>query len=180
MRKICYLVLAILFHCSVVYSQAATKLTEEEPVEIDGIQYGYNIKNEGTKEAGGKEMSRYEITLYATNKSSCLKLFLFERRNAFSNVATAVDDLAKFDCKNATGQRLTSKSGSVKAKPFYSLAKANIRDCSTGKDKVEDIRVQVGFALKPGESVSNSIIVIVTLGEKPNFQVSPYYNSASF
>lgn len=180
MRKIYYLVVAIVLHCSIAYCQPATTIKEEEPVEIDGIQYGYNIKNESTKEAGGKEMSRYEITLYATNKSSCLKLFLFERRSSFSNVATAIDDLAKFDCKNATGQRLTSKSGSVKAKPFYSLAKANIRDCSTGKDKVEDIRVQVGFALKPGESVSNNIIVIVPLGDKPNFQVSPYFNSASF
>ncbi|MEI2711667.1 MAG: hypothetical protein V9E96_22035 [Chitinophagaceae bacterium] len=100
------------------------QLTEEEPVEIDGIQYGYNIKNESTKEAGGKEMSRYEITLYATNKSSCLKLFLFERRSAFSNVATAIDDLAKFDCKNATGQRLTSKSGSVKAKTILQFGKS--------------------------------------------------------
>jgi hypothetical protein len=118
MRKICYLVLAILFHCSVVYSQAATKLTEEEPVEIDGIQYGYNIKNEGTKEAGGKEMSRYEITLYATNKSSCLKLFLFERRNAFSNVATAVDDLAKFDCKNANIPTVNIKKWQCKSQSF--------------------------------------------------------------
>lgn len=172
---LCFLCLTVL-----AFSQPATKITDEEPVEIDGILYGYNIKNESTKEAGGKDMSRYEVTLYATNKSNCLKLFLFERRNAFNDVATAQDDLAKFDCKNATGQRLTSKSGNIRARPFYSIAKANIKDCTSGKDKLQDIRVQIGFALRPGETVTNNIIVIVPLGEKPSFQVSPFFNSASF
>ncbi|MCU0321140.1 MAG: hypothetical protein MUE72_01915 [Chitinophagaceae bacterium] len=180
MRKIYCLVLTIIAFSSITYSQPISKITEEEPIEIDGIQYGFTIKNESTKEAGGKDMSRYEITLYATNKSNCLKLFLYERRNSFSEVATAKDDLARFDCKNATGQRLTSKSGSIRARPFFSIAKANIKDCATGKDRIEDLRVQIGFALKPNETVTNNIIVIVPLGEKPTFQVMPNFNSASF
>lgn len=168
----------LLFSLS-IQAQVTQEVTADKPVEIDGVQYGYFITNESTKEAGGKEMSRYEITLYAKNVNNCAKIFLFENRSMFSDNTTAKDDLARFICRNATGQRLTSKGGNVKCTPFFANAKVEIKDCSTNKTNIEDKRVQFGYVLKSNQTVTNSIIVIVPLGEKPAIQVMPLYSSTS-
>lgn len=50
--------------------------------------------------------------------------------------------LAKFDCINATGARLTSKSGEVSAKPMFVTAKVSTKD-NQGKPVLENQKVQV-------------------------------------
>ncbi len=170
MKKIFNLLL-LLF--SIILSQAQTPqaLSIDKPIVIDGIEYGYYIKNESTKEASGKDMSRFEVMIYAKNIAPCLKMFLFERRTAFSDVAVAKEALARFDCTNATGQRLTSKSGTISAKPFYTIARTEVKDCATSKIKIEEVRAQIGFGLKVNEVSSSMLVIIVPFGEKPNMQL---------
>jgi hypothetical protein len=78
--------------------------------------------------------------------------------------------LAKYDCINATGARLTSKTGSVTAKPMYVTARVNTKDAA-GKSVVENQKVQIGYYLGVGETVSDNVIFIVPLNEKPDVRV---------
>ena len=163
----------------IAFAQGAEQLSLDKPIEIDGIEYSYTINNESVKEAGGKEMSRFEVTLYAKNKSGCLKIFLYEQRNDVNEPTSTKDDLAKFDCVNATGQRFTSKSESVRVRPFYTIGKAVFKNAEN-IEVLQDIKVQIGYALKPNEVISTNTIFIVPLNSKPNIQVRTVYNPSTF
>ncbi len=148
--------------------QQAKAVTEETPFVQDGIEYGYSIKNVSTKEVSDKEYSRYEVTLYATNKSECSRVILLEQN--LSSLFTDISILAKFDCINATGARLTSKSGEVSAKPMYVTARVNTRD-DKGKSITENQRVHIGYYLGVGETAEQNVIFIVPVNTKPEIKL---------
>src|SRR5215212_7182222 len=89
--------------------QQSKTITEDTPLVTDGMEYGYSIKNVSTREVSKQDFRRYEVTLYATNKSECSRVVLFGQSLAL--LESEMQVLAKFDCVNATGARLTSKSG---------------------------------------------------------------------
>jgi hypothetical protein len=153
---------------STASAQQTKAITEEAPLVAEGMEYGYSIKNVSTKEVNDKEFSRYEVTLYATNKSECSRVVLFGQSLAASDINMNV--LANFDCINATGQRLTSKSGTVTAKPMYVNARVNTRDAQ-GKSLSENQKVQIGYYIGTGETVENSVIFLVPLNAKPEVKV---------
>jgi len=133
-------------------------LEENKPSVQNGIEYGYIVKNEQVKSAKGEEYSRFEVTLYATNKSGCTRLF--------SNRASFLSDenpnlLANYNCTNANGKRLTAKSGSVKARDFYVNAKV------TEGGKEVNQSVKAGYIFRNGETLKNNIIVLVPKGDRP-------------
>lgn len=74
--------------------------------------------------------------------------------------------IAEFSCKNATGKRLTSKNGKVKAKPWF--APVRVPD-DAQSSKYKFVKAQIGYAIKNGETLTNKIIVIVPKGERPVF-----------
>src|SRR5947199_4682471 len=98
-------------------------------------------------------MQRYEVSLYVTNRSGSIKLFPFSMTPAGSEDEIPV---AEFSCKNASGKRLTSKSGKVNAKPWFTQVK--VPD-ETQKDKFKFINAQVGYAIRNGQTVTTKIIV---------------------
>jgi hypothetical protein len=133
-------------------------IVEKKPITIDGVEYGYIIKNEQTKSAKGEEYGRFEITLYATNKSGCTKLFA----DRISTLSTdAANLLATFNCSNANGKRLTAKSGTVKARDFN----VNIKVKEGDKDVIR--LAKAGYMFRNGETVRTNIIVLVPLNERP-------------
>ncbi len=142
---------------------SAQNIDENNPVVSNGIEYGYAIKNEQTKSAKGEEYSRFELTCYATNRSGCTKLYA-ERTTFLSDDPPNL--LATFNCSNANGKRLTSKSSQVKARDFY----VNARMSENGKDITRSVKA--GYIFRNGESVRNSIIVLVPLGERPMMSVN--------
>lgn len=165
MRKLLF----IIFIAATSYAKGQSKaITEEAPFLSDGIEYGYSIKNVSTKEVSDKEFSRYEVTLYATNKSECSRIVLFGQ--SLSLLESDLNTLAKYDCINATGARLTSKSGSVGAKPMFVTARVNTRD-DKGKSIIENQKVQIGYYLAAGETVEENVIFIVPLNTKPDVKV---------
>lgn len=93
-----------------------TDLEEKKPATADGIEYGYYIKNEQVKGVKDEEYSRFEITLYITNKSSCTK-FYADKITLSSSESPNL--MAGFNCSKANGKRLTAKTGTVKARDFY-------------------------------------------------------------
>ena len=138
-----------------------TDLEEKKTAIIDEIEYGYFIKNEQVKNVKDEEYSRFEITLYATNKSGCTKLYA-EKVSILSSETPNL--IVSFNCTNANGKRLTAKSGTVKARDFYVNAKVQ----ENGKEVTRTVKA--GYIFRNGETLKNNIIVLVPKGERPVIQ----------
>jgi hypothetical protein len=160
--------LLLAFACLPVFAQPGARLSEGSGITIDGIEYGFTIRRESKKDVGDKgTFSRYEITAYATNKSGCPKIIWLNQNNINENSK----ELARFDCTNATGYRLTAKSTTLRVQEFWVPVKSEYKD-SEGKIRYEVKRMMAGFALQDGESIRDNFIVIVPLGEKPDLKVT--------
>jgi len=163
--KTYFLLTSVFMVCSSASAQLAD-IEEKKPVTINGVEYGYIIKNEQTKTNKGEEYARFEVTLYATNKSGCTKLF-GERSSSYST-----DDpnlLVTFNCTNANGKRLTAKSGTIKAKDFNVNAKVK------EGDKEVNRWVKAGYMFRNGETLKTNIIVLVPLNQRPIINCSLNY-----
>ncbi len=155
-----------LLFSSVCFGQAAYDLEEGRPAEVNGVEYGFEIRNESKKDVKEETYSRYEITVYVTNKSGCTKL-MFPRQTVFGTEYQEL--LADFDCLNATGKRLTSKRGSVKAREF-SAPYTTITKGTDGKDITNTVSVRVGNMFRNGDTMTDNFIVIVPAGERPKMK----------
>lgn len=156
-NKTSFLLLSMLCLSFCSYAQFIN-LDENKPTDIDGIEYGYIVKNEQSKTAKGEEYSRFEITLYAINKSGCTKLYS-NRTNIFSDESANL--LATFNCSNSNGRRLTAKSGIVKARDFY----VNAKIPENGKEVNHSVKA--GYIFRNGETVKTNIIVLVPKDSRP-------------
>mgnify|MGYP006138636005 CR=1 FL=1 len=150
---------------STVFAQAMFNVGEEKPYIENGIEYSYAITNARDE----KDYSRYEVSLFARNKSGCQLIYLNR-----GQIATLFDGdpaaVARFECINATGKRLTSKGANLRARSFSIPYRQPVVGAD-GKTTYNTIQVPAGFLLRNGETISNSIIVITPLGEKPSFKV---------
>jgi|KBSSwiStaDraftv2_1062776.scaffolds.fasta_scaffold34357_5 hypothetical protein len=147
-----------------IFSQQVINLEENIPYSYNGLEYGFYVTNEVSKEVKGEDYFRYEINLYVTNKSGCLKLIPFRPTNSGSNNNNDEVMLAEFNCTNATGKRLTAKKGTVNAKPWFTNVKM---PDETIKEKYRMMSVQAGYAIRNGQTLATRIIVIVPKGERP-------------
>lgn len=174
MLRILILLSSLLF-TRVATAQQSKAITEDSPVTEDGIEYGYAIKNATVREVSNKDFSRYEVTFYASNKSACSRVILFGQNLSLWESENRT--LARFDCLNASGARLTSKTAEVSAKAMFVQARVSTRD-EKGKPVVETQKVQVGYHLGNGETVEQTVIFIVPLHAKPEIRLR-IINSAS-
>lgn len=172
MRKTLFY-LGILLFSTPALCQQVVDLEENVPYSNNGMEYGFYISNESSKEVKGEDYSRYELNLYVTNKSGCLKLIPF-RSGWNPNNSSSSDEMqiAEFNCVNATGKRLTVKKATVAAKPWYSNVK--IPD-EQAKDKYRMVNAEVGYAIRNGQTVTKKIIVIVPKDEKPKMNCQIMY-----
>jgi hypothetical protein len=152
------------------FAQAqAYDVTESSPVTINGLTMGYNIKNAEEKEVGSKgDFSRYSIEFYVTNSSPDPKILLY--REGWNNNGVPNDQLAQFNCLNATGARFTSKFAIISAAPCSVMALVDDKDC-TGKVIQNKRFVQIGSWIRAGQTITTSAIVIVPLHDRPAMQV---------
>ncbi len=174
MRKIIILSVTSFFVLT-AFSQQVVDLAENTPYEHNGLEYGYYVSNESSKEVKGEDYERYELNLYVTNKSGCIKIVPFKGNWTGSTGSAGSNDdiqVAEFNCTNATGKRLTAKKGSVTAKPWYTNVR--IPDEST-KDKYKTVYAQVGYAIRNGQTLTTRIIVIVPKGQKPKLNCRIIY-----
>jgi hypothetical protein len=168
MRKVSILVIILLLSYS-LFCQQIVDLEENEPYADNGFEYGFYISNERSKEVKGDDYERYEVNLYIMNKSGCIKLI------PFKNSSTKPDEeivVGEFNCKNATGKRLTAKAGKIKAKAWYSQVKLYDESQSS---KYRFVNAMVGYAIRNGETLTTKIIVIVPKGEKPKMSCRTIY-----
>ena len=156
----------------VVCSQQVVILEENNPYTSNGLEYGYYITNEASKEVKGEDFERYEVNLYVANKTGCLRLIPF--KGGWSGTTGNNDDVmvGEFNCTNATGKRLTAKKGTVSAKPWFT----NVRiPDEASKDKYKNVNAQVGYAIRNGQTLTNRIIVIVPKGQRPKLNCRIIY-----
>ncbi len=151
------------------HAQQSVELQENTPYQFNGLEYGYYITNEKSKEVKGDDFERYEINLYVSNKSGGIKIIPFTTTNIQTEDEITV---AEFSCKNATGKRLTAKNGKVAAKPWF--AQVKVPD-DTQSSKFKFINAQVGYAIRNGQTITNKIIVIVPKGERPKLNCRTIY-----
>jgi hypothetical protein len=164
----CLTTLCLAICLTTAQAQQAFDVPSNEPVVMNGIEYGYTIRNETKKEVGGKGVfGRYEVTLFVTNRSGCSKIMM--PRQTFTGLQYQ-DLLAEFDCLNATGMRLTSKSGTLRANEFYVPYSTSTKG-PDGKIVTTSVQVRIGNLLRNGETVTNSFIFIVPEGERPVLRV---------
>jgi hypothetical protein len=174
MRKIIVLVTALIFQIT-GSSQQIVDLQENAPYSNNGLEYGYYISNESSKEVKGEDYDRFEVNLYVTNKSGCLKLIPFKNNMTGSAVTTNTSDdiqIAEFNCTNATGKKFTAKKGTINAKPFY----LNVRmPDQLIKDKYTMVNAQLGYAIRNGQTLTVRIITIVPKRERPKINCRIIY-----
>ncbi len=150
------------------FAQSSVDVPPTEPVVMNGIEYGYTIRNQSKKEVGSKgQFGRFEVTLYVTNRSGCSRILM--PRQSFTGLQYQ-DLLADFDCLNATGMRLTSKTGSLRAKEFYVPYTTGLKG-PDGKTVTSTVQVRVGNMVRNGESITENVIFIVPDGEQPQVKV---------
>jgi hypothetical protein len=169
MKNARYVFVLLLFLLLIQHSfaQQSYDLEAGKPVTYNGIEYGFEIRNERKKDVKEESFNRFEITVFVTNRSGCTKL-MFPRRTTFGYEDQNL--LANFDCLNATGKRLTSKSGTVRATEFNTPYNTITKNAQ-GKDVTTTVSVKVGHVLRNGESRTDNFIVIVPDGEQPRMKV---------
>lgn len=173
MRKPAFLFAAFLFAITDATSQQIIDLAENTPYSYNGLEYGFYITNESSKEVKGEDFFRYEVNLYVTNNSGCLKLIPFKA--GWANSSSGNSDeimIAEFNCTNATGKRLTAKKGSVSAKPWYNNVR--VPDDSV-KNKYKTVNAMIGYAVRNGQTLTQRIIVIVPKEERPKINCRTIY-----
>jgi len=149
----------------VAKSQQNFVIEENKPVDVEGIEYGFVINNESTRDVGDRgKFSRYEITVYAVNKSNCSRVIL---TNPYTDIYSSDQNImARFDCSNATGYRLTSKSTSLRMSVFNIPVKREYKD-DKGKTQTTTENVNAGYIFRKGQTSNDKFTVIVPLNERP-------------
>jgi hypothetical protein len=154
-------------------------VTDSIPVTWNGLQAGYEIKDESEKTVGKKgDFSRYKIKFYLTNTGSEAKI-MYRNMSFGGHSGPITNNIALFKCLNATGARLTNKMAMMALQPCKLEADVEDKDCSTGKITINKMLVDIGFWIRPGETVSKTYPMIVPLGEKPKITITYYAEVAN-
>jgi hypothetical protein len=161
------------------YTQQTLPVTDSMPAMSEGLKAGYDIAGASEKEVGDKgNFSRYKIHFYVTNTSNEAKLILYKPSSSIFG-GSASPELVKFKCSNATGARFTNKEATLSAKPCIIDALVDELDAASGKTVQKKKPANIGYWIKPGESISSNTIMIVPINEKPSMAVSFFPNTGS-
>jgi hypothetical protein len=154
-------------------------ITDSLPATWNGLQAGYEIKDESEKSVGKKgDFSRYKIRFYITNTSSEAKI-MYRNLSFGGHIGPITNNIALFKCLNATGARFTNKMAMMELQPCKLEADVEDKDCNSGKVTVNKRLVDIGFWIRPGETVSKTYPMITPLGEKPKVTVTYYAEVAN-
>ncbi|SHL98705.1 RICIN domain-containing protein [Mucilaginibacter sp. OK098] len=170
MKKMLFLIgIGMLIYCGLLAQPATFPITDKQPALVDGLELGYVIKSTEVKTVSNKgDFSRYSVSFYVRNTTNQGKIMLYKQGwNVLNNVS---DQLAQFNCLNATGARLTSKEAIINAEACNVLAMVN--DCDPKKVDRKKQFVQIGYWIKPGQTISTTAILITPLNTLPDVQAT--------
>lgn len=162
-----------------IRAQQTFSLTDTTPVTVNGLKAGYSITDESEKSVGKKgDFSRYKIYFYLTNTSNEAKI-MYKKPNFHGHFGPLSNIVALFKCTNATGARMTNKQATMELQPCRIDATVDDKECGTEKIVQNTRQVDIGFWIKPGETVSKTYPMIVPLGQKPVVTVTLYPEPAN-
>ncbi len=177
-NKTVFIILLFLMNMQYISAQQAIAVTDSAPAIVNGLTIGYRVKSAEEKEVKDKgNFSRYNMQFYISNTSGEAKIILYKQGFTLLNDISA--DLVRFDCSNATGARLTNKTATLQAAPCNILADVEDKDCSSNKTVHNKRFVQIGYWIKPGQTISSNSIMIVPLNEQPRITATLLMNNAS-
>ncbi len=162
-----YIFVLFLFLTKPIVAQTTYDIEIGKPYLLNGIEYGFEIRNEQKKNIKKEDYERFEINAYISNKSGCTKLLL-PNQTLFG--LDYQDVLAEFDCVNATGKRLSAKSAKVRAREFNAPFTYTTKGAD-GKDVKNNVRVKVGNILRNNETMYQNFTVLLPSGERPKMRV---------
>ena len=137
-------------------------ITDSAPALVNGLRAGYIITGESEKEVGKKgNFSRYKLRFYITNTTGEIRVL---REWANPNQSGAL--LVRFSCLNATGARLTSTACSLSASAFTGEEWVDSKDAHGKNIKIKKV-INLGYGIRPGETISANTIMIVPLDQRP-------------
>lgn len=141
---------------SKLWAQQAFTVTDTQPVTINGLTIGYNIKSTEVKNVSGRgDFSRYAISFYVYNIDNTPKIIRVRGGNNQPGFTSS--QLVQFNILNATGYRLTSNSATINAAPY------NVDEPGRGPRLV-------GYWIQGGQTINVDEIVICPLNQLPNVQ----------
>ena len=173
MRPLLTAILFFLFTGFAFAQQQSFPLSDSIPITHNGLKAGYTITETSEKEVGDKgTFSRYKLKFFVTNTADEAKILMQKPNVLFSGSPSP--HLATFKCSNATGARLTNKTADINMQQCNIEAAVEDKDCATGKTTTNHRIVNIGYWIKPGETISTNCIMITPLNEKPNMTVVFY------
>ena len=170
MRTICLLLFIACRFPAIAQQSAPIPVTDSLPAMYQGLQAGYSITGASEKEVGNKgNFSRYKLRFFITNTAPEAKL-LMQTPGFLFKVGSVSPEIVQFKCANATGARLTNKEATLRLQPCNIEATVDDKECGTEKVVQNRRIVNIGYWIKPGETVAANTIMIVPLNEKPVLQ----------
>lgn len=146
-------------------------ITEQGTVTLNGLKAGFEIR-ETDLDSKKDNQSRYKIYFYLTNTGTEAKI-MYRNLDFGGHSGDINNNMALFKCTNATGARLTNKTASMELKPCMMQAKVEDKDCN-GKTVTNTRIVDIGYWIKPGETVSKTHPMYVPKDERPKITVTFY------
>lgn len=153
-------------------AQQVLDVTDSTPVTANGLKAGYTIESESEKQVGKNgDFSRFKIKFWLTNTTTEARIMY--RNLSFAGHAGPINNsVALFKCLNATGARLTNKMASMELQVCRIEAMVDEKECGT--DKIIQVKkmADIGYWIRPGETVFKTYPIIVPLNEKPKVTVT--------
>lgn len=172
------IIFCLLLHTLVhAQPQQVFAVTDSTPVALNGLRAGYTIREVAT-ESKKDGQSRYKIQFWLTNASAETKI-MYKNPGFHGHFGPLSNIIAVFKCANATGARLTNKMASMELQPCKIEATVTDKDCNNGKDVQNTRAVDLGFWIRPGETVSKTYPMYVPSGQNPDVSVTFYSEPAN-
>ena len=144
----------------------AQKISDGQPVDVNGMSVTFNILNKESIEVGGKPFDRYKVSASVKNTSD--KSYNI-RLNSSPQIVTDTG-IVELNCINATGAKLTSKKIQLKMKTQIINATYSAYDKS-GKFVTNILPVIGSYYFDSGDTIKDDAIFIVPQREKPDVTV---------
>jgi len=161
-------------------AQAAFPLMEGETQLKNGIEVSYRIMNHRERSIGRKgDFERYEVAVVFRNVSGEGINVRFNGGETDEQLNKQQYRIARAECLNATGYRMTSKFLEVfPEEHLYRITHYVQEEDEDGKRKIvkRTENLTVGYHFTVGEVREVRMVVIVPEGEKPVLQCQLYTN----
>jgi hypothetical protein len=154
------------------YPQSFTLSDTVTSVTYGTLKAGFEIRDTDT-ESKKSNQSRYKIYFYLTNIGTEAKI-MYRNMSFLGHAGPINNNIAQFNCSNATGARLTNKMATMEMQPCVMEGTVTEKDCSSGKEVQNTKLVNIGYWIKPGETISKTYPMYVPQNERPKISVTFY------